>query len=170
MLTCSSVLYYYRYILYANSTSYPSYIGAIHKVPHTRGGESKKVSVWQGGGVTTQKSDVLYGWPIRVRLSKICSSIKFQFTYLLYLVLLQLPYGIFENLITFFVYPTDLSKNRFNDVPNQVFDYHSLEQLNCYHNVIKTLPLAITQLQNLVHLNLRYFVFYQSRRQASLIK
>ncbi|XP_046581328.1 leucine-rich repeat and calponin homology domain-containing protein 2-like isoform X11 [Haliotis rubra] len=48
----------------------------------------------------------------------------------------------------------DLSKNRLGDVPQEVCEYHSMERLNCYHNVIKVIPEAIVQLQALTHLNL----------------
>ncbi|KAK7486504.1 hypothetical protein BaRGS_00022305 [Batillaria attramentaria] len=48
----------------------------------------------------------------------------------------------------------DLSKNRFSEVPPEVCDYSSMERLNCYHNIIKSIPEAIIQLQALTHLNL----------------
>lgn len=50
---------------------------------------------------------------------------------------------------------TDLSKNRFGEIPPEVCEYTSMESLNCYYNVIKSIPEAITQLQLLTHLNLR---------------
>jgi len=50
----------------------------------------------------------------------------------------------------------DLSRNRFAEVPSDICNCSSVEHLNCYHNVIKSLPVAIVQLQNLVCLNLRY--------------
>ncbi|XP_067669113.1 leucine-rich repeat and calponin homology domain-containing protein 1-like isoform X9 [Haliotis asinina] len=56
----------------------------------------------------------------------------------------------------------DLSKNRLGDVPQEVCEYHSMERLNCYHNVIKVIPEAIVQLQALTHLNL-------SRNQLSVL-
>ncbi|XP_076453861.1 uncharacterized protein LOC143289000 [Babylonia areolata] len=49
---------------------------------------------------------------------------------------------------------TDLSKNRFSEVPTEVCDYCNMERLNCYHNIIKSIPEAIVQLQALTHLNL----------------
>ncbi|XP_046379814.2 DISP complex protein LRCH3-like isoform X4 [Haliotis rufescens] len=56
----------------------------------------------------------------------------------------------------------DLSKNRLGDVPLEICEYHSMERLNCYHNVIKVIPEAIVQLQALTHLNL-------SRNQLSVL-
>jgi len=49
----------------------------------------------------------------------------------------------------------DLSRNRFSEVPADICNCGSLERLNCYHNVIRSLPGAIVQLHNLVYLNLR---------------
>lgn len=49
----------------------------------------------------------------------------------------------------------DLSRNRFTEVPVDICNCGSVERLNCYHNVIKSLPDAMIQLQNLVYLNLR---------------
>ncbi|CAC5413198.1 Leucine-rich repeat and calponin homology domain-containing protein 2,Leucine-rich repeat and calponin homology domain-containing protein 1,Leucine-rich repeat and calponin homology domain-containing protein 4,Leucine-rich repeat and calponin homology domain-containing protein 3 [Mytilus coruscus] len=48
----------------------------------------------------------------------------------------------------------DLSKNRFSEVPKEVCDHAMLEELNCYHNVIKAIPEAIGRLQNLTFINL----------------
>ncbi len=50
---------------------------------------------------------------------------------------------------------SDLSKNRFTDVPLEVGQFTSLEKLSLYHNVIKCIPEALLQLEALVHLNLR---------------
>ena len=55
----------------------------------------------------------------------------------------------------FIVVVVDLSRNRFSEVPADICNCGSVEQLNCYQNVIKSLPVAIVQLQNLVYLNLR---------------
>lgn len=41
-------------------------------------------------------------------------------------------------------------------MPKEVCSYISMEKLNCYHNVIKSIPEAIVQLQALTYLNLRY--------------
>ena len=49
----------------------------------------------------------------------------------------------------------DLSRNQFTEVPADICNCGSMERLNCYHNVVKSLPVAIVQLQNLVYLNLR---------------
>lgn len=49
----------------------------------------------------------------------------------------------------------DLSKNRFSEVPKEVCDHAMLEELNCYHNVIKAIPESIGRLQNLTFINLR---------------
>ncbi|CAH1781062.1 unnamed protein product, partial [Owenia fusiformis] len=57
---------------------------------------------------------------------------------------------------------TDISKNRFTEIPEQVCEFCSMENLNCYHNVIRCIPEAIVQLQALTHLNL-------SRNQLSTI-
>ena len=59
---------------------------------------------------------------------------------------------------------SDLSKNRFGEVPTEVCDYCNMERLNCYHNIIKSIPDAIVQLQSLTHLNLwsvhTYFIVF----------
>ena len=49
-------------------------------------------------------------------------------------------------------------------MPKEVCGYASMEKLNCYHNVIKTIPDAIVQLQALTYLNLRYISVLQIRR------
>ena len=51
---------------------------------------------------------------------------------------------------------TDLSKNRLSEMPVEVCEYSNMERLNCYHNIIKSIPEAIVQLQALTHLNLRF--------------
>ncbi|XP_061171525.1 leucine-rich repeat and calponin homology domain-containing protein 2-like isoform X4 [Saccostrea echinata] len=56
----------------------------------------------------------------------------------------------------------DLSKNRFTEIPPEIFEYRSAECLNCYHNAIKFVPEALLQLQNLTHLCL-------SRNQLTVI-
>ncbi|XP_056004329.1 leucine-rich repeat and calponin homology domain-containing protein 2-like isoform X13 [Ostrea edulis] len=56
----------------------------------------------------------------------------------------------------------DLSKNRFTEIPPEIFEYRSAELLNCYHNAIKFVPEALLQLQNLTHLCL-------SRNQLTVI-
>ncbi|XP_062599830.1 leucine-rich repeat and calponin homology domain-containing protein 2-like isoform X6 [Saccostrea cucullata] len=56
----------------------------------------------------------------------------------------------------------DLSKNRFTEIPVEIFEYRSSECLNCYHNAIKFFPEALLQLQNLTHLCL-------SRNQLTVI-
>ncbi|ROT79491.1 putative leucine-rich repeat and calponin-likey domain-containing protein 1 isoform X2 [Penaeus vannamei] len=55
-----------------------------------------------------------------------------------------------------------LSKNRFSELPPEVTEYTSLEQLNLYQNVIKHLPESVINLQSLTHLNL-------SRNQLSVV-
>ena len=60
-------------------------------------------------------------------------------------------YGLF--FVAFSI--SDLCKNRLSEIPTEVCELPSLERLNCYHNVIRAIPVAITQLQALVHLNLR---------------
>ncbi|XP_011420232.3 DISP complex protein LRCH3 isoform X7 [Magallana gigas] len=56
----------------------------------------------------------------------------------------------------------DLSKNRFTEIPPEIFEYRSAECLNCYYNAIKFVPEALLQLQNLTHLCL-------SRNQLTVI-
>ncbi|XP_064078807.1 DISP complex protein LRCH3-like isoform X2 [Macrobrachium nipponense] len=56
----------------------------------------------------------------------------------------------------------DLSKNRFSEIPNEVTEYTSLEQLNLYQNVIKHLSESVIALQSLTHLIL-------SRNQLSVV-
>ena len=48
----------------------------------------------------------------------------------------------------------DLSRNRLPEVPSDVCEYTSLETLHLYQNVIRQIPQALVQLQNLVQLNL----------------
>ncbi|XP_076340596.1 leucine-rich repeat and calponin homology domain-containing protein 1-like isoform X3 [Tachypleus tridentatus] len=50
----------------------------------------------------------------------------------------------------------DLSKNKFNELPNQVCEFFLLEVLNCYHNVIRCLPDSVTALQSLTFINLSH--------------
>ncbi|XP_076370793.1 leucine-rich repeat and calponin homology domain-containing protein 1-like isoform X3 [Tachypleus tridentatus] len=56
----------------------------------------------------------------------------------------------------------DLSKNRFGELPLEVCEFFLLERLNCYHNMIRSLPDSIITLHSLTHLNL-------SRNQLSTI-
>ncbi|XP_066106067.1 leucine-rich repeat and calponin homology domain-containing protein 2 isoform X1 [Saccopteryx bilineata] len=48
----------------------------------------------------------------------------------------------------------DLSRNRFSEIPSDVWLFAPLETLNLYHNCIKTIPEAIKNLQMLTYLNL----------------
>ncbi|KAK5889835.1 hypothetical protein CesoFtcFv8_013415 [Champsocephalus esox] len=48
----------------------------------------------------------------------------------------------------------DLSKNRLSDVPTEICHLVALENLNLYHNCIRTIPDAIICLQSLTSLNL----------------
>ncbi|XP_070538654.1 leucine-rich repeat and calponin homology domain-containing protein 1-like isoform X10 [Ptychodera flava] len=48
----------------------------------------------------------------------------------------------------------DLSKNRLSEVPREVCECIWLEKINCYSNVIKSLPEDISKLKTLVYLNL----------------
>ena len=59
-------------------------------------------------------------------------------------------------ILLFFFFFADLSKNRFIEIPSEIFEYRSAECLNCYHNAIKFVPEALLQLQNLTHLCLRF--------------
>ncbi|GAB1600914.1 leucine-rich repeat and calponin homology domain-containing protein 4-like isoform X2 [Argonauta hians] len=56
----------------------------------------------------------------------------------------------------------DISKNRFTEIPPEVGEYASLERLNCYHNLIRTIPENVGHLQVLTHLNL-------SRNQLTML-
>ncbi|KAM6151122.1 leucine-rich repeat and calponin homology domain-containing protein 2 isoform 7-T7 [Rhynchocyon petersi] len=48
----------------------------------------------------------------------------------------------------------DLSRNRFTEIPSDVWLFAPLEILNLYHNCIKTIPEAIKNLQMLTYLNI----------------
>nr|KAF6492534.1 leucine rich repeats and calponin homology domain containing 2 [Molossus molossus] len=48
----------------------------------------------------------------------------------------------------------DLSRNRFAEIPSDVWLFAPLETLNLYHNCIKTIPEAIKNLQMLTYLNI----------------
>ncbi|XP_072033619.1 LOW QUALITY PROTEIN: DISP complex protein LRCH3-like [Amphiura filiformis] len=56
----------------------------------------------------------------------------------------------------------DVSKNKFADLPMEVCDYGSLERLNCYNNVIRSIPDCIANLKALTYLNI-------SRNQLSVL-
>ncbi|XP_029436044.1 leucine-rich repeat and calponin homology domain-containing protein 4 isoform X2 [Rhinatrema bivittatum] len=56
----------------------------------------------------------------------------------------------------------DLSKNRFAEIPEDACHLISLECLSLYHNCLRNIPLAITNLQTLTYLNI-------SRNQLSLL-
>nr|XP_033780931.1 leucine-rich repeat and calponin homology domain-containing protein 4 isoform X2 [Geotrypetes seraphini] len=56
----------------------------------------------------------------------------------------------------------DLSKNRFAEIPEDACHLISLESLSLYHNCLRSIPLAITNLQTLAYLNI-------SRNQLSLL-
>ncbi|CAM5141278.1 unnamed protein product, partial [Eretmochelys imbricata] len=47
-----------------------------------------------------------------------------------------------------------LSKNRFTEIPSDVWLFAPLETLNFYHNCIKSIPEAIKNLQMLTYLNI----------------
>lgn len=49
---------------------------------------------------------------------------------------------------------SDLSKNRFSELPEEVTDFHFLERLQCYHNAIRLIPDSISSLQCLNFLDL----------------
>ncbi|XP_031235636.1 leucine-rich repeat and calponin homology domain-containing protein 2 [Mastomys coucha] len=51
-------------------------------------------------------------------------------------------------------YFSDLSRNRFTEIPSDVWLFAPLETLNLYHNCIKTIPEAIKNLQMLTYLNI----------------
>ncbi|XP_054716017.1 DISP complex protein LRCH3-like [Uloborus diversus] len=60
------------------------------------------------------------------------------------------------------VVKVDLSKNRLSELPEEVCCYTLLEELDCYNNVIRSVPDAIIKLQSLAYLNL-------SRNQLTVI-
>lgn len=56
--------------------------------------------------------------------------------------------------ISNFIYLSDLSKNRFCELPEEVLAFRFLEKLNCYHNAIRTIPDTVNSLQCLNVLDL----------------
>uniref|UniRef100_A0A8C5JA75 Leucine rich repeats and calponin homology domain containing 2 n=1 Tax=Junco hyemalis TaxID=40217 RepID=A0A8C5JA75_JUNHY len=54
----------------------------------------------------------------------------------------------------FFCFLLDLSKNRFTEIPPDVWLFAPLETLNLYHNCIKSIPESIKNLQMLTYLNI----------------
>lgn len=52
------------------------------------------------------------------------------------------------------IFFSDLSKNRFSELPEEVTDFHFLERLQCYHNAIRLIPDSISSLQCLNFLDL----------------
>lgn len=69
-----------------------------------------------------------------------------------FLLLLQ---GCFLTKAFFFLL-LDLSKNRFTEIPPDVWLFAPLETLNLYHNCIKSIPESIKNLQMLTYLNIRW--------------
>uniref|UniRef100_A0A8C0HS01 Leucine rich repeats and calponin homology domain containing 2 n=1 Tax=Buteo japonicus TaxID=224669 RepID=A0A8C0HS01_9AVES len=57
-------------------------------------------------------------------------------------------------MIIFFLLLLDLSKNRFTEIPPDVWLFAPLETLNLYHNCIKSIPESIKNLQMLTYLNI----------------
>lgn len=53
---------------------------------------------------------------------------------------------------------SDLSKNRFTEIPPEVCLFAPLESLNLYHNCIKCIPEAIINLQMLTYLDIRWAI------------
>nr|XP_042124925.1 leucine-rich repeat and calponin homology domain-containing protein 2 isoform X5 [Peromyscus maniculatus bairdii] len=53
-----------------------------------------------------------------------------------------------------FLHLNHLSRNRFTEIPSDVWLFAPLETLNLYHNCIKTIPEAIKNLQMLTYLNI----------------
>lgn len=49
----------------------------------------------------------------------------------------------------------DLSKNKLTELPVEVTRFTSLEKLNLYHNVIRSIPDAVVYLQCLTYLDIR---------------
>lgn len=54
----------------------------------------------------------------------------------------------------YFCFVSDLSKNRFSELPDEVTTFPFLERLHAYHNVIRSIPETISGLQCLSHLDL----------------
>lgn len=55
----------------------------------------------------------------------------------------------------FFFLITDLSRNRFCELPEDVTSFAFLETLFAYHNAIKSIPDSVRGLQSLSYLDLR---------------
>lgn len=51
-------------------------------------------------------------------------------------------------------YFSDLSKNRFSELPEEVTTFYFLEKLQCYHNAIRYIPDTVSSLQCLNYLDL----------------
>lgn len=56
--------------------------------------------------------------------------------------------------INCFLFVSDLSKNRFGELPEEVLHFHFLERLQCYHNAIRYIPDTVSSLQCLNFLDL----------------
>lgn len=69
--------------------------------------------------------------------------------------ILILLHEIFDLKDFFFLLLLDLSKNRFTEIPPDVWLFAPLETLNLYHNCIKSIPESIKNLQMLTYLNIR---------------
>lgn len=83
------------------------------------------------------------------RIARNLSKSKFE----LGAVAIQFCY-IFINLTVYFCFVSDLSKNRFSELPDEVTTFPFLERLHVYHNVIRSIPETISGLQCLSHLDL----------------
>lgn len=56
----------------------------------------------------------------------------------------------------YFLSVTDLSKNRFSELPEEVTEFPFLEKLHLYHNAIRIIPETVVMLQSLNYLDLRF--------------
>jgi Leucine-rich repeat (LRR) protein len=55
----------------------------------------------------------------------------------------------------FLIHVSDLSKNRFMELPEEITEFPFLEKLHLYHNAIRVIPETVTMLQSLSYLDLR---------------
>ncbi|XP_027719104.1 LOW QUALITY PROTEIN: leucine-rich repeat and calponin homology domain-containing protein 2 [Vombatus ursinus] len=72
----------------------------------------------------------------------------------LYMLLITIAIGLLLTLNKDKLSFSDLSRNRFTEIPSDVWLFAPLETLNLYHNCIKAIPETIKNLQMLTYLNI----------------